>query len=65
MTMTFSDSASKEQFIIPNKPIMPDDSECCQSECGEACVFELYRQDKLDYDAKIAQLKALGVVVDE
>lgn len=62
MTHSSSDAAPNQNLAIPNKPIMPEDWECCQSECGEACVYEIYRQQKMDYDAKIAQLKALGVV---
>lgn len=37
---------------IPAAPTPPEDYECCQSGCEELCVFEIYRQQKADYDAK-------------
>lgn len=50
---------------IPSKPTAPEDWACCQSECGDGCVHEIYRQEKLDYDNKIAVLKAQGVLIDD
>lgn len=41
---------------IPPPPEAPEDYECCQNGCDELCVFEIYRQQKADYDAKYAQL---------
>lgn len=38
-------------------PIPPEDWECCGSECGDACIHELYRQEKAQYDAWLTQQK--------
>lgn len=40
---------------IPPPPTPPEDDECCQSGCEELCVFEIYRQEKAEYDAKYTQ----------
>lgn len=37
---------------IPNPPEPPTDEECCQNGCEDLCVFEIYRIQKADYDAK-------------
>ena len=29
----------------------PEDWECCGSECGDACTFEIYRREKAEYEA--------------
>ncbi len=31
-----------QQDPIPEAPEPPGDGECCQSSCGEACVWEKY-----------------------
>lgn len=41
---------------ISPPPEAPEDYECCQNGCDELCVFEIYRQQKMDYDAKYAHL---------
>lgn len=40
---------------IPPPPEPPEDYECCDNGCDELCVFEIYRQQKADYDAKYGQ----------
>lgn len=35
---------------LPPKPEAPADWECCGSECGEACIFEIYRREQAEYD---------------
>lgn len=40
---------------LPTPPEPPEDYECCQNGCDELCVFEIYRREKADYDAKYAQ----------
>lgn len=37
---------------IPEPPELPEDDECCQNGCDELCVFEIYKLQKADYDAK-------------
>lgn len=37
------------ESLLP-EPIAPEDWECCQSECGDACIFEIYRREKAAYD---------------
>lgn len=39
------------------KPIPPEPHECCESGCGEYCVFELYLDEKRAYDAEQASLQ--------
>lgn len=43
----------------PPPPEPPSDDECCQSGCGELCVFEIYRQQKADYEAKYGQISSI------
>lgn len=42
---------------IPPPPEPPEDYECCNNGCDELCVFEIYRQQKADYDAKYGKQK--------
>ena len=49
----------KAEDLLP-EPRRPEDWECCGSDCGDACVWELYYRDKAAYDAQqrdIAQLQ--------
>lgn len=41
---------------IPPPPESPEDYECCDNGCDELCVFEIYRMNKADYDAKYGSL---------
>lgn len=46
-------------FDPNNPPEPPEDYMCCDSGCGEACVFEIYREEKARYDRQLAEyLKA-------
>ena len=40
-----------------SEPVRPEDWECCGSECGDACTFEIYRREKASYDMQQKQLK--------
>ena len=42
---------------IPLPPEPPEDYECCQNGCDELCVFEIYRQQKADYEQKYGSPK--------
>ena len=44
------------EMLLP-KPEYPEAWECCGSECGEYCVYEIYQRDKIDYDAQQKRLK--------
>ena len=49
----------KPEDLMP-EPVRPEAWECCGSDCGDACVWELYYRDKAAYDAQqrdIAQLQ--------
>ena len=48
--------ASAPPALLP-EPVAPEDWECCGSECGDACTFEIYRRDKAAYDAQQKALK--------
>lgn len=37
------------KYNLPPAPVTPEDWECCGSECGDACVFELYRRECIEY----------------
>ncbi|WP_228130352.1 oxidoreductase-like domain-containing protein [Moraxella caprae] len=37
---------------MPPPPEPPEDYECCDNGCDELCVFEIYKMQKADYDAK-------------
>ncbi|WP_370388394.1 oxidoreductase-like domain-containing protein [Snodgrassella alvi] len=37
-------------------PVPPEDWECCNSDCGEACVWQIYYREKANYEAHLAQL---------
>lgn len=37
---------------IPPPPEPPEDYECCNNGCEELCVFEIYKLQRADYDAK-------------
>ena len=46
--------------MTPDKPLLsepeaPEDWECCGSECGDACIHEIYRREKQEYDAWLKQ----------
>ena len=40
----------------PEPPEPPEEYDCCNNGCDELCVFEIYRLQKADYDAKYAHL---------
>lgn len=44
--------------LLP-KPIPPEDWECCGSECGDYCVYEIYRREKQAYDEQQSTLKKI------
>ena len=41
-----------------SEPVRPEDWECCGSECGDACTFEIYRREKAEYEALKRQMQA-------
>lgn len=41
---------------VLEEPTPPEEWECCGSECGDYCVYEIYRREKQAYDE---QQKAL------
>jgi len=43
---------------VPVCPTPPDEFECCDSGCGEACVWEKYYLDRERYDKALAEWKA-------
>ncbi len=43
--------------LLP-EPNYPEDWECCGSECGEMCVYQLYNDEKAAYDAQQKRLAA-------
>ncbi|MDO4433832.1 MAG: oxidoreductase-like domain-containing protein [Alysiella sp.] len=47
---------------LPPKPEPPEDWECCGSECGDACIYEIYRREKAAYDAAVRQLQVEDTV---
>ena len=47
-------------MLLP-EPVPPEDWECCGSDCGEACTWEIYYRAKAEYDAQQRQLTALAL----
>lgn len=45
-----------ENIVLLPEPEPPAEWECCGSECGDACIFEIYRREKAAYDAAIKAL---------
>ena len=43
------ETTPKPEKTLP-KPVQPEDWECCGSECGDACIHEIYRREKTEYD---------------
>ena len=48
----------KPEDLMP-EPVRPEAWECCGSDCGDACVWELYYRDKAAYDAQQRDLAQL------
>ena len=46
---------------MPQAPREPDVFDCCNTECGDACVWEIYRLAKLKYerDLEAWQIRSL------
>lgn len=53
-----SDNDTPQAQTLPVAPTPPEDWECCGSECGEFCVYEIYAREKQDYDAAMRALAA-------
>lgn len=47
---------------IPPKPVEPYDYECCQSECGDSCVYTIYQSQKTAYNRQIKALLDSGQI---
>ncbi len=45
----------KEIKPKPTPPTPPEAWECCGSDCGEFCVYEMYAKDKQEYEEKLRQ----------
>lgn len=48
----------------PVKPTPPEDWECCQSECGDFCVYEIYAKEKQIYDDWLKQQSTINAQID-
>ncbi|MDO5356711.1 MAG: oxidoreductase-like domain-containing protein [Conchiformibius sp.] len=42
-----------------NPPEPPQDWECCGSECGDACIFEIYRRELEAYRQRLREADRL------
>lgn len=56
-----------EQPSVAGEPLLPEpeapaDWECCGSECGDACIQEIYRKEKAAYDAQQKRLREAGLL---
>ena len=43
-----------------DEPVRPESWECCDSDCGDACIQTIYWTDKAKYDAQRRKLKETG-----
>lgn len=50
--------------LLP-EPVAPAEWECCQSDCGEACVWQMYYREKAAYEAQQQSLKSDKVASHE
>ena len=41
----------KPEDLMP-EPVRPEAWECCNSECGDACIQTIYWNEKAKYDAQ-------------
>ncbi|MDF7676929.1 oxidoreductase-like domain-containing protein [Neisseriaceae bacterium ESL0693] len=53
-----------DKELLP-EPVAPEDWECCNSDCGDACVWQLYYRDKAAYDAQQRDLNQHKASSDE
>lgn len=44
--------------LPPQPPAPPLDGECCESECGDACVWTEYYAERALYEQRLAEWKA-------
>ena len=49
---------ANNEAALPPEPVPPEDWECCGSECGDACTFEIYRREKAEYEALKRQVQS-------
>lgn len=42
----------------PLPPEPPEEGECCESECGDGCIWTRYRQARAAYEQALAAWKA-------
>lgn len=50
---------SESNIPLMEEPIPPEEWECCGSECGDYCVYEIYQREKQAYDAQQRTLQQL------
>lgn len=55
--------------MTPDKPLLsepeaPEDWECCGSECGEACIHDIYRRELAAYRAQQRALAETAQTAD-
>lgn len=50
----FWEYVMSEIFEPIQEPVAPSDDECCESGCGELCVFEIYYEQKRLYEAYLS-----------
>ena len=48
-----------DEPLLP-EPVPPEDWECCGSECGDACIYEIYAREKIAYEAQQKRLCEQG-----
>jgi hypothetical protein len=46
-------AASPDEDVAPVPPVMPMDSECCESGC-ERCVWTVYQEERREYERRYA-----------
>ncbi|MDO5686193.1 MAG: oxidoreductase-like domain-containing protein [Neisseria sp.] len=56
--MTHTTSSGSLDAASLQAPEPPAEWECCNSDCGEACLWSIYARDKARYDAAVAAQSA-------
>ncbi|MFB2537964.1 MULTISPECIES: oxidoreductase-like domain-containing protein [unclassified Acinetobacter] len=41
---------TEQKQVLLEPPVPPEDWECCGSECGDYCVYEVYQREKSAYE---------------
>lgn len=44
--------------VLLTEPVAPEEWECCGSECGDYCVYEIYARERQAYQEQQRRIQA-------